>query len=94
MKDKFPNIPYGLKEHVLENVLQKTPFGFSLVNEDYIFEFANDEWLNIVQKKRADILGKKMFDVFPETKGQLLSIFDDVKINKQPFYSPEQSFKL
>lgn len=94
MKDKFPNIPYGLKEHVLENVLQKTPFGFSLVNEDYIFEFANDEWLNIVQKKRADILGKKMFDVFPETKDQLLSIFDDVKINKQPFYSPEQSFKL
>ncbi|WHF50831.1 PAS domain S-box protein [Chryseobacterium gotjawalense] len=94
MKANFPQIPISLKENVLENVLQKTPFGFSLVNEDYVFEFANDEWLNIVQKTRQEVLGKKMFDIFPETQDQLLSIFEKVKENRESFYSPEHSIKL
>ena len=94
MDVNFPHIPLSLKENVLENVMQKTPFGFSLVNEHYFFEFANDVWLDIVQKTREEVLGKNIFDIFPETEDQLLSIFENVKKNKQPFYAPEHSVKL
>ena len=94
MDGNFPHIPFSLTENVLENVMQKTPFGFSLVNEHYVFEFANDVWLNIVQKTREEVLGKSMFDIFPETEEQLLSIFEDVKTNKQAFYAPEQCVSL
>lgn len=94
MNVNFPHIPFSLKENVLENVMQKTPFGFSLVNEHYVFEFANDLWLNIVQKKREEVLGKSMFEIFPETEDQLLSIFESVKKSKQPFYAPEHCVKL
>ncbi|KIA89247.1 PAS domain-containing sensor histidine kinase [Kaistella jeonii] len=82
------------KENVLENVLQKTPFGFSLINEDYVFEFANEAWLKIVQKEKHDVLGRRIFDIFPETEEYLLSIFDNVKNTKEPFYAPEQNIKL
>ena len=82
------------KENVLENVLQKTPFGFSLINEDYVFEFANEAWLKIVQKENHEILGKRIFDIFPETETNLLSIFENVKNTKVPFYAPEQNIKL
>ncbi len=94
MDVNFPHIPLSLTENVLENVMQKTPFGFSLVNEHYVFEFANNVWLDIVQKTREEVLGKCMFDIFPETEDQLLSIFEDVKKNKQPFYAPEHCMKL
>ena len=94
MDVNFPHIPLSLKENVLENVMQKTPFGFSLVNEHYFFEFANDVWLDIVQKTREEVLGKNIFDIFPETEDQLLSIFENVKKSKQPFYAPEHSVKL
>lgn len=81
-------------ENVIENVLQKTPFGFSLINEDYVFEFANEAWLKIVQKRKEEVLGRTMFEIFPETEEYLLSIFENVKITRQPFYAPEQSVKL
>ena len=94
MDVNFPHIPLPLTENVLENVLQKTPFGFSLVDERYIFQFANNVWLDIVQKTREEVLGKSMFEIFPETEDQLLSIFEDVKKSKQPFYAPEHCVSL
>ena len=94
MDVNIPPISFSLRENILENVMQKTPFGFSLVNEHYVFEFANDIWLDIVQKTREEVLGRSMFDIFPETEEQLLSIFEDVKKNKQPFYAPEHCVKL
>lgn len=89
-----PHIDFSLKENLLENVMQKTPFGFSLVNENYVLEFVNQAWLDIVQKTKAEVVGKKIFDIFPETRDQLHSIFENVKKTKQPFYAPEHSVKL
>ncbi|SFI88128.1 hypothetical protein SAMN05421638_1329 [Kaistella treverensis] len=94
MEANFPHNQLSLKEHVLENVMQKTPFGFSLVNEDYIFEYANTAWLDIVQKTSEEVIGKNMFELFPETEDQLLSIFENVKRTGQPFYAPEHSVRL
>jgi PAS domain S-box-containing protein len=85
---------FNKKENVLEKVLQKTPFGFSLINVDYVFEFANEAWLKIVQKNKEEVLGKKIFDIFPETQEYLLSIFENVKNTREPFYAPEHSIKL
>ena len=94
MDGTFPQIPRTFKENVLENVMQKTPFGFSLVDENYVVQFANDVWLGIVQKTRADVIGKNIFNIFPETKNELRPIFENVKKTKKAFYAPEHSLKL
>lgn len=94
MEDNFPLSLFSLRQEVFENVLQKTPFGFSLMTEDYVFEFINDAWLEIVQKSREEVVGKKIFDVFPETENQLFSVFENVKKTGEPFMAPEYNVKL
>lgn len=82
------------KENILKNVLQKTPFGFSMINESYVLEFANDTLLEIIQKKKEDVLQKKVFEVLPETRDRLLSVFESVKKTKESFYAPEYPMEL
>lgn len=94
MEDNFPHPLFSAKETILENVLEKTPFGFSLIDEDYILEFANDAWLELIQKTKEQVVGKNIFSVFPEMKIQALSTFENVKKTKQPFYAPEYSFRF
>lgn len=79
---------------ILESVLHKTPFGFALFNEDYVFEFANETWLKIVQKDPEEVVGQKIFDIFPETEEYLLSILGQIKNTKEPFYASEHRIKL
>ncbi len=82
------------KQITLENVLQKSPFGFSLFSKDYVIQYANDAWLEIVQKSREEVIGKNIFKIFPETEAYLLAIFETVKKTKEPFYAPESSVKF
>ena len=78
-----------MKASFLDHVVQKVPFGFSLINEDYIWESINESWLKIIEKNEDDVIGKNIFDIFPEIKDQLLSIFENAKETKKPFYAKE-----
>ena len=94
MQSDFPASNFDIKGHALENLLNHIPFGFSLMTGDYVIESVNDFWLLIVQKARKEVLGKNLFDVFPETKEQLLPIFENIKKTGEQFYAPEYSIKM
>lgn len=92
-----PQIPHPLstmKEGVLESIIEKVPFGFSLINADYVLESANDAWLKIIEKSGDEVIGKIVFEVFPEMQEALKPILETIKQTKEPFYSPEYSWKL
>lgn len=94
MNPQFPHPLSSMKEGVLESIIEKVPFGFSLINADYVLESANDAWLKIIQKSEHEVIGKNVFDVFPEMKDLLKPILENVKETKEPFYSQEYSWKL
>ncbi|MBW8362488.1 MAG: PAS domain-containing sensor histidine kinase [Kaistella sp.] len=94
MEADFPIPLISLKDGFLENVLEKAPFGFSLMSGDYVVEFANDIWLEIAGKTREEVTGKNLFDVFPETKDQLIPLCESVRQSRKPFHAPEFSIRL
>lgn len=94
MEANFSLPPIFEKENVLQDVLQYSPFGFSLINGDYIFEFANEAFLEIAQKSKEEVLGNKLFEIFPETKEQLFSVFEKVRTSKKAFKIPEYRLNL
>ncbi len=94
MEANIPTSPTSLTEGFLTNVLEKTPFGFALMNGDYVVEFANDTWLEIAHKTREEVTGKKLFDLFPETAEQLIPLCETVRKTGNPFHAPEFSIKL
>ena len=94
MEANFHHPLSSAKENILENVIEKTPFGFSLINGNYILEFANDAWLDLIQKPKEQVIGKNVFSIYPEMESQVLSILEKVKETKQPFYAPEYRTKF
>ncbi len=94
MQENFPLSISGLKGDVLENLLNHIPFGFSVMTGDYLVESVNEFWLQIVQKTREEVVGKNLFEVFPETKEQLFPIFENIKTTGEQFYAPEYSIKM
>ena len=94
MEANIQTSPTSLTEGFLTNVLEKTPFGFALMNGDYVVEFANDTWLEIAHKTREEVTGKKLFDLFPETAEQLIPLCETVRKTGNPFHAPEFSIKL
>ncbi|TXF76056.1 PAS domain-containing sensor histidine kinase [Chryseobacterium sp.] len=94
MEADFPTPSISLKEGFMENVLDKAPFGFSLMSGDYVVEFANDVWLEIAHKTREEVTGKNLFDLFPEAKDQLITLCENVRESRKPFHAPEFCIKL
>lgn len=83
-----------MKNTIFDNVLQKVPFGFSLINESNMVEFVNDAWLQLLRKKENEVIGKNIFDIFPENKDEIIPILTKIKETKQPFYAPEYRLKM
>ena len=94
MEADFPTSPVSLKKGFFENILEKTPFGFALMNGDYVVEFANDTWLEIAHKTREEVTGNNLFDLFPETADQLIPLCENIRKTGKPFHAPEFSIKL
>ena len=50
----------------LNNIFSQAPMTVRIISaKDYIVEFANDYYLELVGKN-ADIIGKPLFETFPE----------------------------
>lgn len=94
MSADAPLPSFSTKESFLEKIVDDLPFGFSLHNEDYILEYVNQEWLNIVQRTHEEVLGKKLFEVIPQTEKDFISIFEEIKKTRKPFYAPEYRLNL
>lgn len=57
-------------EAKFRNLIRSAPIGIVIVRgKDYVFEVANDVYLNIHNKTSDDLIGKSIFDVFTSYKG-------------------------
>ena len=92
MENSFPLLINT--EDIFNNVIQNTPFGFSLLNWNDEVEFTNQAFLETVQKKHSDLVGYNFFAIFPETKLLLKPIFDQAKLSGLPFSSNEFKIEL
>lgn len=74
----------------LNNVFSQAPVSIRIIRaEDYIVEFANDYYLDLVNKE-ADIIGKPLFEIFPELISQgLKTIIDNVFATGIPYVGKE-----
>ena len=63
----------------LNNVFSQAPMSIKIIRaKDYIVEYANKHYLNLVDKK-VDIIGKPLFETFPELSPQgIKTIIDKV----------------
>ena len=74
----------------LDNVFSQAPMTVRIISaKDYIVEFANDFYLGLVGKK-SDIIGKSLFETFPELISQgIKEIIDNVFATGVPYIGKE-----
>ncbi len=90
-------MPYNkiLQEKDVYNAFMQSPVAIGILRgNDYIIEFANVFYLSILGRDNS-IIGKSLFDVFPELKTQGLKEFmDKVVENKVAQHVKEHEFTL
>ncbi len=86
--------PFGTTETGLR-VYMQAPMAIAFFKgKDYIVEFANDFYLQILQRER-DIIGKPLFDSFPELKTQgFKNLIDNVVDSGKPYHIYEHEVYL
>ena len=82
----------NLQEH---NVLKQATVAICIFkSQDYVIEFANDFYLQIF-KKGKDIIGKPIFDTFPELIDQGIdTLIDSIVASGLPFYINEHEANI
>lgn len=57
-------------ENKFRNLIRQAPIGIVIVRgRDFVYEIANDKYLDIYNKKREEIVGHKFADILPQYKG-------------------------
>ena len=74
----------------LNNIFSQAPVNIRIIRaEDYIIDFANEYYLNVVGKNK-DIIGKPLFEIFPELVIQgIKPIIDQVFETGTPYFGKE-----
>jgi signal transduction histidine kinase/CheY-like chemotaxis protein len=79
---------------LLKKVFEQTPAAITIIRkENYVVEFANDLYLQIVDKER-DFIGKSLFDSLPQLKGQVGPLLDKVMATSIPYEGKEFEIDL
>lgn len=79
----------------LANLLANVPFAFAMMNaHTYVYEIMNDEILDILQRKREDVIGRNVFEVYPENREQREKLFNQLKTTKQRLKFAEMGYEL
>eukprot|EP01089_Gocevia_fonbrunei_P014757 TRINITY_DN4121_c0_g1_i3.p1 TRINITY_DN4121_c0_g1~~TRINITY_DN4121_c0_g1_i3.p1 ORF type:complete len:1328 (-),score=248.00 TRINITY_DN4121_c0_g1_i3:2950-6933(-) len=61
------------------NTVKQAPVGITILRgPQYIVEMANDAYLELIDKKEADFVGKPLFNTLPEVKEAVHTLLDDV----------------
>jgi PAS domain S-box-containing protein len=61
------------------NTMKQAPVGITILRgKNYIVEMANDAYMQLVNKKEADFVGKPLFDSLPEAKETVQYLLDEV----------------
>ncbi|RYY95748.1 MAG: response regulator, partial [Chitinophagaceae bacterium] len=80
----------------LQRVIQQSPVAMHILRgPDMVIEMANDKALEVWRRKRADVIGKRGMDVFPELVEQgFLAILEEVYRSGKPFTANEMPVRL
>src|SRR5690349_25066751 len=55
----------------LENILQSMGDAFVSLDHNWNYTFVNDKALTLMAKPKEELLGKSLWDVFPDVKGTM-----------------------
>lgn len=78
------------KESRFENIVQQVPVGIIVFKgEEMIVEMANETYLQIVDKKAEDVIGRSLYDVLPEVRASVEPLLYNVFKTGIPYYGLE-----
>lgn len=82
-------------EKRFRNTVQQIPLGIAILkSQDLIVDMANPTYLQIIDKKENDILGKPLFNSIPEAKGTTQPLLLNVLETGNPYFRDEFSVTL
>lgn len=77
------------------HLVTQAPIGITILKgEDLIIEIANNNYLQLIDKTEDEVVGRKLFDVLPETRAMIENILMDVIRKGQPYYGNEFKVNL
>lgn len=80
-------------ERQMRNIVLQAPFSIIILRgPDFIYEIANDAYLSLAQKTYEEVIGKPLFEVFPEIEDQgmrallekMVTTGESFSLNEQP----------
>ncbi|GAA4460120.1 hypothetical protein GCM10023189_34780 [Nibrella saemangeumensis] len=83
-------------EKNFRNLIMQAPVGICLLTgDDFIMEVANDQYLELIGRKREDDLHRPIWDILPEAKAQGFDrLLSGVKESGQPYFGYEHEVFL
>ena len=76
-------------EQRFRDTVKQAPVGITILRgKDYVVEMANDAYLQLVDRKMSDFVGKPLFDSLPEVKESVHRLLDSV-LNKPVTLAPK-----
>ncbi len=72
------------------STVKQAPVGMTILRgSKYVVEMANDAYLQLVDKKEEEFVGKALFDVLPEVEESVHSLLDSVLNTGVPYHGNE-----
>lgn len=83
-------------DSIIKSLSADVPIGIAIFKgPEYVYEFANNAYLQLVDRRGEDLLGKPMFEAIPELKGQELEkLIKQVMVTGKSYQGNEYEVKL
>jgi PAS domain S-box-containing protein len=102
LRKRFEATERALRDDALDaerrfrHLLMQTPAAITLLRgPEHVFELANQEYLAMVGRTEAELIGRRVLDVFPEVVGQgFIEILDGVFRTATPYIGREKFLSL
>ena len=84
----------------IENILESITDGFYAINNNWEFTYVNKEFERVLNVKRKDILGKNVWDLFPDAKNlKFYPLYhkvmnEKVSVQFEEYYEPRNVWSL
>ncbi len=84
------------RDSIIKSLSYDIPAGIAIVKgAEYVYEFVNNAYLQLVNRKSEDLLGKSMFETIPGIKGkELEKLLSQVMVTGKSYQENEYEIKL
>lgn len=77
------------------NTVKQAPVGITILRgEDYVVEMANEAYLQLVDRKEKEFIGRPLFDSLPEVKESVQHLLDIVMNSGIPYHGNESPIPI